>query len=85
MEHDSIDKQMSMTNKRGMIQWYWLEKTFNVRKVHYKQFDREKCVKYMTTDLKPTFTPFLIKEHLESPMSCKLFIWELAKIGKKGG
>lgn len=43
MENDSFDKQMSMTNKKGTPFLNLVDKIFNVRKVHYKQFDHEKC------------------------------------------
>ncbi len=74
MEQDSLEKQISSTNKKCISFPLYLEKIFNVRKVHYKMFDHEKCTPPSITDLKPTYTPFQLKEHLEEPFSGNIFI-----------
>lgn len=41
---EEIEKQMSSTNKRCTLRLI-LEKIFNVRKLHYKQYDpHDKCI-----------------------------------------
>ncbi len=40
MDQDSLDKHMFLTNKKGTNGYNpFIDKIFNVRKVHYKQFD----------------------------------------------
>jgi hypothetical protein len=44
--NEEMEKQMSSTNKKCRI-YGRIEKIFNVRKIHYKQYDvREKCIDF---------------------------------------
>ncbi len=46
------------------------EKIFNVRKLHYKQYDpHDKCTPNITQDLKPQFSPFQVKDNIYEPPS----------------
>jgi len=54
MEPDNMEKQMSSTNRKGMFKLR-LEKIFNVRRIHYKQYEHEKCKFTNESRFKTTF------------------------------
>lgn len=54
-----------------MYVFKYLEKIFNVRKVHYKQFDNEKCIKIIIQILKARFHPLTINKILNKRTKIK--------------
>ena len=71
---EGIEKQMASTNRKCYL-WLNSEKIFNVRKLHHKHFDpHEKCTFCNHLDIKPQFSPFQVKEHLQEPSTRNHFI-----------